>query len=355
MDEADSTAAYAGTWYATTKVDTPPRPSLQLDLDVDICVIGGGLAGLTTTRELARDGRSVVLIEAGHIAAAASGRNTGFVLPGFGADADTLVARVGFERTRDLWTLAQAGLDYVRNAVQADGAAAVEPQDGWLHVSKKDNSDEFVDYVGLLGELGCEIEGWPTERVRAVLRSERYFYAINYLRAFTIHPLNYALALAAAAVTTARQFLSRSPKILDTVTFAFFVFAAIGVIGFGWMALGTYMTLLVNVTLMAIAWGSLLAGTPFTIQYAREQVSPELWRSPLFIQINQYITAVWGLDFFLSALVSLYRHATGTTGLASQYAWVLFSVGAALFTVYFPDWYRARALRPAGSRGSSGL
>ena len=163
------------------------------------------------------------------------------------------------------------------------------------------------------------------------------------------------LALAAAAVTTARQFLSRSPKILDTVTFAFFVFAAIGVIGFGWMALGTYMTLLVNVTLMAIAWGSLLAGTPFTIQYAREQVSPELWRSPLFIQINQYITAVWGLDFFLSALVSLYRHATGTTGLASQYAWVLFSVGAALFTVYFPDWYRARALRPAGSRGSSGL
>ena len=30
------------------------------------------------------------------------------------------------------------------------------------------------------------------------------------------------LALAAAAVTTVRQFLSGSPKILDTVTFAFF-------------------------------------------------------------------------------------------------------------------------------------
>ena len=165
------------------------------------------------------------------------------------------------------------------------------------------------------------------------------------------------LALAAAAATTARQFLSRSPKILDTVTvtFAFFVFAAVGVIGFGWMVLGIYMTLLVNVTLMAIAWGSLLAGTPFTIQYAREQVPQELWRAPLFIRINQFITAVWGLDFFLSALVSLYRHATGATDLASQYAWVLFSVGAALFTVYFPGWYRARALRPAGSGRASRL
>ena len=74
-----------------------------------------------------------------------------------------------------------------------------------------------------------------------------------------------ALALAAAAVTMVRQFLSRSPKLLDAVTFAFFVFVAVGVLGFGWMILATYMTVLVNVTLMTIAWGSLLAGAPFTI------------------------------------------------------------------------------------------
>jgi all-trans-retinol 13,14-reductase len=161
------------------------------------------------------------------------------------------------------------------------------------------------------------------------------------------------LALAAAAVTTVRQFLSRSPKVLDTATFAFFVFVAVGVFGFGWMILTTYMTLLVNVTLMTIAWGSLLAGAPFTIEYAREQVPPKFWRSPVFIRINQYITAVWGLDFFLSALVSLFRHATGDTNLASQYAWVLFSVGAAVFTVYFPAWYRGRALHPADLSGDS--
>ena len=102
-----------------------------------------------------------------------------------------------------------------------------------------------------------------------------------------------ALALAlAAAVATVRQFRSRSPKLLDTVTFAFFVFVAIGLFGFGWMILATYMTLLVNVTLMAIAWGSLLFGAPFTIQYAREQAPPGLWRSPVFLRINQYITAV---------------------------------------------------------------
>lgn len=153
------------------------------------------------------------------------------------------------------------------------------------------------------------------------------------------------LALLAAAIATTRQILTRSLKILDTVTLAFFVFVTVGILGFGWMVLGIYMTILVNVTLLAIAWGSLLAGAPFTIQYAREQVPPELWHSPGFLRVNQHITAVWGLDFFLSALVSVYRHATGDMGFVSQYLWVLFSVLAAFFTVYYPAWFRARFLR----------
>lgn len=152
------------------------------------------------------------------------------------------------------------------------------------------------------------------------------------------------LALAVAAITTARQMWRGSPKILDTATLVFFVVVTVGILGFGWMILAIYMTLLVNLTLMAIAWGSLLAGTPFTIQYAREQVAPEFWYTPLFIRINQYIAAVWGLDFFLSALVSVWRHATGDTGFVSHNIWILFSVAAALFTVYFPAWYRARRL-----------
>ena len=86
-DEADSTEAYGESWYAATKVPSPRRPQLHLEIDVDVCVVGGGLAGLTTARELARAGWSVVVLEAGRIGAAASGRNTGFVLPGFAADA----------------------------------------------------------------------------------------------------------------------------------------------------------------------------------------------------------------------------------------------------------------------------
>jgi gamma-glutamylputrescine oxidase len=68
-----------------------------------VCVVGAGLAGLTTVRELARRGRSVVLLEARRIAWNASGRNDGFVLPGFAESMDKIVSRVGLDHAKALW------------------------------------------------------------------------------------------------------------------------------------------------------------------------------------------------------------------------------------------------------------
>jgi hypothetical protein len=157
--------------------------------------------------------------------------------------------------------------------------------------------------------------------------------------------LSLVLGLIAAAVTTFRQYRRGAPKILDTVTLAFFALIFVGVVGFQRMVLATYMSVLVNTTLAAIALGSLLAGTPFTIQYAREQVAPEFWHKPGFLRVNQYITAAWGLNFVLAALVSGYRHLSGDASLVWKYAWVALSLLAVLFTAYFPGWYRSHALR----------
>ncbi len=49
--------------------------------------------------------------------------------------------------------------------------------------------------------------------MRSVLRSERYFYAINYLQAITVHPLNYALALAAAAERDGARIFEHTPAL----------------------------------------------------------------------------------------------------------------------------------------------
>jgi glycine/D-amino acid oxidase-like deaminating enzyme len=210
---ASERTAYAPSWYTTTMVPAPVRGPLTFDLDVDVCVIGGGLAGLTTAREIARRGWSVAVLETRRIAWNASGRNDGFVLPGFAETMDRIIARVGLEHAKALWALSEMGLKYVRTAIAEERMPGVAPIAGWLKVSKVDNGDEVLAAVQLYGELGAEVEGWPTERVRDVLKTNHYFHAMHLPRAYHIHPLNYALGLADAAEAAGARIFEDTPAL----------------------------------------------------------------------------------------------------------------------------------------------
>src|SRR6202142_4084515 len=81
----------------------PERSRLSFDLDVDICVVGAGLAGLTVALEVARLGASVAVLEGRFIGWSASGHQLGTVMPGYSLPIGDLIARVGFDDTRELW------------------------------------------------------------------------------------------------------------------------------------------------------------------------------------------------------------------------------------------------------------
>jgi glycine/D-amino acid oxidase-like deaminating enzyme len=210
MSETDSDTPG---WYEATRVAARERPRLTYDIDVDVCVVGAGLAGLTVAREVARRGWSVAVLETNGVAWAASGRNTGFVIPGFHEDIDNMVERVGLDHAKQLWALSEAGVAYVRHAIAETGMPGVDAVDGWLSVSKTDGGRAASAMVERLRWIGADVEAWPTERVREVLPSRRYFSAVHYRNAFHIHPLNYALGLAAAAEAAGARIFEATPAL----------------------------------------------------------------------------------------------------------------------------------------------
>src|SRR6478609_7692530 len=106
------------TWYEATAPAREPQGPLRGVEACDVCVVGGGLAGITTALELQRRGRIVVLLEAKTLAWGASGRNAGFVSNGFAAGISEIVERAGLQNAQALYRLSTHGTEYVRREVQ---------------------------------------------------------------------------------------------------------------------------------------------------------------------------------------------------------------------------------------------
>ncbi len=62
---------------------------------------------------------------------------------------------------------------------------------------------------------------------------------------------------------------------------------------------------LINLAIASIVWMSIIIGKPFTLQYAKEQVSANYWKSSLFLKINRELSLMWAVVLTISALPSI--------------------------------------------------
>jgi len=208
MNEISSTPDQAD----PTALQQPQR--LSFDLDVDICVVGAGLAGLTVALEAARLGASVAVLEGRSVGWNASGHQLGTVMPGYGVPIGELIARVGFDDTRELWSLSKQGAEFVRAAVAKEAMPAMALSEGALEVSNVDVGDQLIGRLQVLSEdFETEVEGWQVDHVRDLLKTKRYFHGVYYPKAFQIDGRNYVHGLAALARRAGARIFEDTPVV----------------------------------------------------------------------------------------------------------------------------------------------
>src|SRR3981081_2416542 len=194
--------------------DMRARSRLSFDLDVDICVVGAGLAGLTVALEAARLGASVAVLEGRHIGWNASRHQLGTVMPGYGLPIGDLIARIGFEDTRELWALSKEGAEYVRATASEELIPGIALSEGALEVSNVDVGDQLISRLQMLGEdCETEVEGWQVERVRDQLKTDHYFHGVYYPKAFQIDGRKYVHGLAALARRAGARIFEDTPVV----------------------------------------------------------------------------------------------------------------------------------------------
>jgi predicted membrane-bound dolichyl-phosphate-mannose-protein mannosyltransferase len=138
-------------------------------------------------------------------------------------------------------------------------------------------------------------------------------------------------------------FAHRSLKILDVGTALLFA----GLVLYSLLARPAWSVIAVRLCvdsgLLLIVLASMVLGRPFTMQYAREQVRPELWSSPEFRRTNYIITSVWALAFALMVAAELtLLYTPGLPPRAGVIVIILALVGAVKFTGWYPEHVRTR-------------
>lgn len=189
-------------YYDATANTRVAYPSLQSHERADICIIGAGYTGLSSALHLAQRGYKVIVLEAESVAFGASGRNGGHVGIGQRADQADLEDKLGHDAASVLWDMGLEAVDTVK-ALISDHDIKCDLKHGDMHLAHKarlcDGLKEEVEFLADRYNF-TDMEYIPQERLSEFVGSDGFYAGVWDKASCHLHPLNYALGLADAAV-----------------------------------------------------------------------------------------------------------------------------------------------------------
>jgi gamma-glutamylputrescine oxidase len=190
------------TYYRSTLKEEPPkRPKLDTTQDVDVCVIGGGFAGLATATGCVERGKSAVVLEQQKIGWGASGMNAGMALVGFQLEGLELVHKIGPEKAKKWFSMTLDARNLLRKRIQNFKIDCDVQDVGALTVSCYPQGEELerkeTEEWNKLTNSHYEV--WSTNQIREKYLTNFYHHGVFENISFAVNPLKLVLGLAKGA------------------------------------------------------------------------------------------------------------------------------------------------------------
>lgn len=189
-------------YYAATVVREQSFPVLVSNVECDVAVVGGGLAGLSAAIELADRGFSVVLLEAREVGWGASGRNGGQAIAGLACDQDVIEAQLGRDAARRVWDMTLEAIRLIgeriaRFDIDCDWRAGTMS----LAVSERKARALRAWHEQMESVYGYAATWIEAKDMPRWIASPRFHSGLHDAASGHLHPLKYSLGLARAAAS----------------------------------------------------------------------------------------------------------------------------------------------------------
>ena len=198
----DRQGEHAPSLYAAHAPGLASQLPLEETVNCDVCIIGGGLTGLSAALHLAQRGYKVRLLEAHRVGWGASGRNGGQVGTGQRMDQEWLEKRYGDQLAKQYWEIAEEAKALVRKLI-GENAIDCHPIDGIIHADHRARYlDESRAYAGhLQAKYGYDaIRFLDRDEIRSLIKSDAYHGGTMDTGAFHLDPLALSQGIALAAI-----------------------------------------------------------------------------------------------------------------------------------------------------------
>jgi len=192
----DDSQATTSIWMATA--NTPSQSRLKESIRTEVCIIGAGIAGLTTAYLLAKEGRSVVVLDDGLIGGGMTGRTTAHLTNAYD-DRYVEIEKVhGAEAARLTAESHTAAINKISEIVSAEKINCdFEWLEGFLFAIKPDDVELLNDELAAAHRAGLV----DVEKVaRAPIETFDTGVALRFPRQAQFHPLEYLNGLARAVI-----------------------------------------------------------------------------------------------------------------------------------------------------------
>ncbi|MBS98381.1 MAG: FAD-dependent oxidoreductase [Oceanospirillaceae bacterium] len=204
---------YPDSFYVATAREVTEHPRLEEELDVDVCVVGGGFSGVNTALELAERGYSVALLEAKRIGWGASGRNGGELIRGIGHGVEQFARDIGQDGVDAIGRMGVEAVEIVRERV-ARYQIECDLQMGYCdlalkprHMQELEEDQRFLEGIGYRHETRI----LQRDQMHQVVGSDRYIGGMVDMGSGHLHPLNLVLGEARAAREAGVKLFEYSP------------------------------------------------------------------------------------------------------------------------------------------------
>lgn len=189
-----------------------PRPALAGEVRADVVIIGGGLAGVSAAYTLSQAGVSVVLLEEGLIAGAATGRNAGFILQGTAERYDRAISLMGRERARAIHAWSLVNHDHMAAVIADEGIDCAYRRAGSLQLAGSPAEEaELIASAALLNEDGFEARLLSEAELDPIYPAAGFRMAVHLPRDGELHPAAFVRGAAQSAERKGARLFEGSP------------------------------------------------------------------------------------------------------------------------------------------------